>query len=330
MAAGIKAGRAALFTAALAACAASQAVQAQAYPNRPITLVSPYAAGGDSDLSGRNLANVAPKYLGQPLIMTNVVGASGVIGSQKVRSSPADGYTLLIARIGSQAILPALDSKMAYKWNDFTFLSVLELNPYVCVVKADAQARTMKELIDTLRANPGKLNYSSAGAGTIQHMGPQYIFNVAGLPGNAAEHVGYKGAGEATTALLGGQVQFMCTNMTTLGGHLKAGTMRALMTTTAERLKDLPDTPTARELGWPQLESLTGWSALYGPPGLPAEVVAKWTEAFRQIAQDRDWLSGNLAIGGIPAVRSPADTEKFAREQYELYEKLGAALNLRK
>jgi tripartite-type tricarboxylate transporter receptor subunit TctC len=330
MAAGSMAGKAMIFTATLAACVASTTIRAQAYPSRPITVISPYAAGGDSDLSGRNLANVVPKYLGQPMIMTNVVGASGTIGSQKVRGSPADGYTLLIARIGSQAIIPALDSKLTYKWNDFTFLSVLELNPYVCVVKADSPAKTMKDLIDQLRANPGKLNYSSAGAGTIQHMGPQYIFNITGLPPGAAEHVGYKGAGEATTALLGGQVQFMCTNMTTLGGHLKAGSMRALMTTTAERLKELPDTPTARELGWPQLETLTGWSALYGPPGLPAEVVAKWTEAFKQIAQDKDWLAGNVAIGGVPAVRSPADTEKFAREQYELYEKLGTTLNLRK
>jgi len=330
MAAGGITGRAILFTATLAACVVSTAVHAQAYPSRPITVISPYAAGGDSDLSGRNLANVVPKYLGQPMIMTNVVGASGTIGSQKVRSSPADGYTLLIARIGSQAIIPALDSKLAYKWNDFSFLSVLELNPYVCVVKADAPMKNMKDLIDTLRAQPGKLNYSSAGAGTIQHMGPQYIFNITGLPAGAAEHVGYKGAGEATTALLGGQVQFMCTNMTTIGGHLKSGTMRALMTTTSERLKELPDTPTARELGWPQLETLTGWSALYGPPGLPAEVVNKWTEAFKQIAQDPDWLKGNVAIGGVPAIRSPSDTEKFARDQYELYEKLGTTLNLRK
>ncbi|HEY4372184.1 MAG TPA: tripartite tricarboxylate transporter substrate binding protein [Burkholderiales bacterium] len=324
--------RACALVAALVTCTGmSGNTQAQAYPNHPITVVSPYAAGGDSDLSGRNLANVVSKYMnGQPMIMTNVPGASGTIGSQKVRAAAPDGYTLLIARIGSQAILPALDSTVPYKWNDFTFLSVLELNPYVCVVNASSPARTMKDLIGLLKAQPGKLNYSSAGTGTIQHMGPQYIFNVAGLPPGAAEHIGYKGAGEATAALLGNQVQFMCTNMTTLGGHLKSGTFRALMTTTHERLKDLPDTPTARELGWPQLELLTGWSALYGPPGLPAEVVNKWTDAFKQIAQDKDWLAGNAAIGGIPAVRSPAETEKFARAQYELYEKLGNTLGVRK
>jgi len=302
----------------------------QPYPNRAITLVSPFAAGGDSDLSARNLANAATKYLGQPVVVANVVGASGMIGSQKVRSSPPDGYNLLIARIGSQAILPALDTKTVYKWNDFTFLSVLELNPYLCVVRADSPLKTMRDLIDMLRANPGKLNYASAGAGTIQHMGPQYIFNVAGLSAGAAEHIAYKGGGDATAALLGGQVQFLCNNMTTIVAHIKAGTLRAIMTTTAERMKEIPDTPTARELGWPQLESLTGWSALYGPPGLPPEVVNKWTEAFRQIAADRDWIAGNAAIGGIAAVRSPTETEKFAREQYELYEKLANALGLRK
>jgi tripartite-type tricarboxylate transporter receptor subunit TctC len=324
-------GKRALLAAAGMLCAwLSPAALAQAYPARPVTLVSPFAAGGDSDLSARNLANVASRYLGQPVIVANVVGASGMIGSQKVRNGPADGYTLLIARIGSQAILPALDTTTPYKWNDFSFLSVLELNPYVCVVRADSSARTMKDLIDTLRARPGKLNYSSAGAGTIQYMGVEYIFNVAGLPANAAEHVPYKGGGEATTALLSGQVQFTCNNLTTIVAHIKAGTLRAVMTTTHDRLKELPDTPTARELGWPQLESLTGWSALYGPPNLPPDVTAKWTEAMKQIAQDRDWIAGNAILGGIPAVRSPAETEKFAREQYELYEKLAISLGLRK
>ena len=111
------------------------AAQAQPYPNRPVTLVAPYAAGGDSDASGRNLAAFAAKYLGQTLIVQNIVGASGVIGSQRVRTSAADGYTLLIARGGSQAINPALDSKTPYKWNDFTMLSLLDFNPVACVLE---------------------------------------------------------------------------------------------------------------------------------------------------------------------------------------------------
>ena len=305
------------------------AVHAQAYPTRTITLVAPFGAGGDSDFSGRNLAAVVPKYLGQQAIVVNQVGASGMIGSQRVRSSPPDGYTLLIARGGSQAIVPALDTKSPYKWNDFTFLSVLDLNPLVLVVKPDAPYKTLKELVDYMRANPGKLNYSTAGPSTTQNLSAQYLFQVMGLSKDAAVQVPYKSGGEATTAVLGNQVQFVFNNLTTMIGQIKAGTLRALLTTTAQRLKDLPDTPTARELGWPQLEALTGWSGLYGPPGLPAEVVTRWTEAFQKIAQDPDWLRGNDSIAGIPSIRSPAETEKFAREQYELYEKLGDLLGIR-
>ena len=129
---------------------------------------------------------------------------------------------------------------------------------------------------------------------------------------------------------LSGQVQFLCNNLPTLGGQLKAGTMRGLLTTTAERLKEYPDIPTARELGMEPLEAVMGWSGLYGPPGLPADVVAKWVDALKRIAQDPDWLRGNAGFGAIPAIRSPADTEKFAREQFEFYEKLGISLGLRK
>ncbi len=300
------------------------------YPNKPITVIAPFAAGGDSDLSARNLANVVPKHLGQPLVVVNRPGASGVIGSQQVRTSPVDGYTLLLARIGSQAITPALDPKTPYQWSDFTFLTVLELNPFVCVVKADAPWKSLTELIEEWKRNPGKLNYASAGEGTIQHLGPQLLFNIIGLSKDTAVHVPYKGGGEATTALIAGQVQFICNNLTTILSHIRNGAFRALMITTTQRLKELPDVPTARELGYPRLEAITGWSALYGPPGLSKDVVARWTEAMQRIAQDPDWLAGNVKIGGIPAVRSPEETEKFAREQYLLYEGLAYSLGLRR
>ena len=128
----------------------------------------------------------------------------------------------------------------------------------------------------------------------------------------------------------GGQVQFLCNNLSTLGGQLKGGTVRALFVTTAERLKEYPDIPTAREMGMPKMEQVMGWSGLYGPPGLPTEVVNKWVDTFKKLAVDPEWLKGNAGFGGVPAIRSPADTEKFAREQYEAYEKLGTTLGLRK
>ena len=318
-----------LCAAALLIVAASLSAHAQ-YPTRPITIIAPFSAGGDSDASGRNLAAVAVKYLGHPLIVQNIVGASGIIGSQRVRTSAADGYTLLIARGGSQAIVPALDTKSPYKWNDFTMISLLDFNPVACAVKSDSPYKTINDLLAALKANPGKLNYATAGPGTTQHMAVEVLLNAAGLPSNSAEGIGYKSGGETTSALLGGQVQFICNNLPTLGGQFKGGTMRGLLTTTTERLKEYPDIPTARELGLAQMEQVMGWSGLYGPPGLPPEVANKWAEALKKIAQDPDWIRGNAGFGAIPAIRSAADTEKFAKEQYELYEKLGTTLGLRK
>jgi tripartite-type tricarboxylate transporter receptor subunit TctC len=303
---------------------------AQSYPNKPITLIAPYAVGGDSDFSGRNLAAVASKIIGQSVVVQNIVGASGTIGSQRVRTSAPDGYTLLVSRGGSQAITPALDSSTPYKWNDFTFISLLDFNPVVCVVKPDAPYKTMKDLIDAIRANPGKLNYATAGPGTTQHLAVEVILSQLGLPSTAAMMIPYKGGGEATTALLGGQVQFICNNLTTMVGQIKGGAMRALVTSTPNRLKEFPDVPTAREMGIGNLEQVMGWSGLYGPPGLPAEVVTKWQAVLKEVAKDPNWLRGNDTVGAIPAIRSPQDTEKFAKEQFDLYSKLGTQLNLKK
>jgi tripartite-type tricarboxylate transporter receptor subunit TctC len=315
--------------AAALAFASMQAI-AQAYPSKPITFIVPFAAGGDSDLSGRNLAQHAAKYLNnQPIVVVNRVGASGSIGSMAVRTAPADGHTLLVARIATHAILPAIDTKTPYKWDEFTMFSLLELNPFVCVVKGDSPFKNMHALAATTRNEPGKLNFSTSGIGTIQNLGPQYFFTLVGLSKDAAVGIHYKGGGEVTTSLLGGQVHFACNNLTTILSHIKSGALRALMITTPERLKELPDVPTARELGWPEMEKITGWTALMGPPGLPREVTDKWAEVLAKIARDPDWIAGNARIGGIPAVRSPSETEKFVREQYELYERLATSLGIR-
>src|SRR5688500_10545172 len=308
--------------------AASGAGHAQ-YPTRNIQLVVPSTGGSDADLAARNLAQHASQYLGgQAIVVHNQPGASGAIGTLAVRKAAPDGYTLLLARIASQVILPATDRKTPYQWSDFTYLSVLETNPYVCAVRADAPWRTMKDLVEEARRQPGQLNFATVGAGTLQNFGPQYLFSLAGLPRDAAVGIPYKGSGELTTALLGGQVDFACSNLGALLGHLRAGTLRALMTTTREPLNELPDVPTARSLGWPQMENLAAWSSLAGPPGLPPEVVERWSAAMGELMRDPGWLAGNAKLGGIPSVRTPAETERFVREQYELYERLAQRLGL--
>ena len=312
----------------LAACAMTATAQTHPYPDQPVTLVIPFSPGGDADGAARALAMVAQKTLGQPLVPVNRAGASGGIGSIAVRNAKPDGYTLLIARVGSQAVLPALQPTAGYKWNDFTFIGLLELNPYVCVTRADSPVKTMKDLVDALKARPGKLNYSTSGPATILNFGPQLLFDLLKLGKDAAVQIAYKGGGEAALAVLSGDVDFSCGNLSSMVGNIKAGKLRPLVTTTPERLKDLPDVPTAREAGYLQLEAIVGWSALYGPPGMSKELVERWAAILSMAAKDSQWIGATEKAGSIPRVLSPAETEKFAAEQYAVYERLGRQLQI--
>jgi tripartite-type tricarboxylate transporter receptor subunit TctC len=302
---------------------------AQSYPTRPIQFVIPFAAGGDSDLSGRNVAQAASKYLNNtPIVAVNRVGASGAIAATLVRNAVPDGYTLLVARIATHAILPALDTKLPYKWNEFTMISMIELNPYVCFVRSDSPHKTAADLIGEIRRNPGKLNFSTAGVATSQNMAAQYLMTIAGLTKDHAVGIHYKSGGEVTTAVLGGEVNFACNNAPTVIPMAKAGRLRTLFVSPV-RIADLPGVPSAREAGYPDMEKIVGWTALMGPPKLPKAIVDRWSGVFARLAKDPDWQAGNARIGGVAAIRSPAATEQYVREQYELYDKLVTALGIR-
>jgi tripartite-type tricarboxylate transporter receptor subunit TctC len=312
----------------LAALALVSTPALAAYPDKPITLVVPFSAGGDADLAGRNLGAAAQGILKQPIVIVNRVGASGAIGSAAVKEAAPDGYTLLVARVGSNAVLPALQPSTPYKWSDFTFLGTLELNPFVCVVRAESPYRSLADLERALRASPGKLNYSSSGQGTILHLGTQLLLQAMKLPSDAALHVAYKGGNEAAVAVVSGDAHFGCGNLTSTIGLIKGGKLRALVTTTPERVADIPDVPTAREAGYPQLEAIVGWSALFGPANLPREVVQKWAETLKAVASDDAWKRGNEKFGGIPHVLGPAETERFVGEQFRVYQGLAKQLGL--
>jgi tripartite-type tricarboxylate transporter receptor subunit TctC len=317
------------FAVTVAFALAAGAAAAQGYPSKPITFVIPFAAGGDSDLSGRNLGAHASKYLNNvPIVAVNRTGASGAIGAMAVKNAAPDGYTLLVARIATHAILPALDSKLQYRWNDFTMLSLIELNPYICFVKGDSPYRTAADLVAAIKASPGKLNFSTAGIGTSQNMAAQYFMTLAGLTKDHAVGIHYKGGGEVTSAVLGGQVQFACNNAPTVIPQVKAGALRPLFVTPT-RLAEIPDAPSGVEAGFPEMNKIVGWTALMGPPGMPKEVVERWTDVFAKLAKDPDWQQGNARIGGIAAIRSAQETEKFVREQYELYDGLVRTLGIR-
>lgn len=304
------------------------AAGAQQYPTRPLLIVAPFGAGGDSDIAARNLAAVVPKYLKQNMVVVNKVGASGAIGSEYVKNASPDGYTFLLARVGSQATLPALKPDLGYKWNDFSFLGILELNPYVCAVVTASPVKSFGDLVDSIRKNPGKLKYSTAGVGTIHEMGPQLLFDAQKLGREAATQIPYKSGGEAATALLGRHVDFSCSNLGTVLNFIKNKQMRALVTTTPERFKDIPDVPTAKEVGYPALERIIGWSALYGPPKMDKKIITIWGDTLQKVGKDPQWINATEKIGSVPHIKTPEDTAAYVKEQYETYYKLGKSLNI--
>ena len=319
-----------LVAGAAAALLLASAVGAQDnYPSRPITLIAPYSPGGDADLAARNFAAAAQRALGQTVVVVNKTGASGVIGSAQVIAAPADGYTLLLARTGSQAILPAImPTNTKYKWDDYTFIGTLELNPYGCVVNAKSPYKRFEDLASAMRTQGKAMNFGTAGVLTTNDMGPRQLFKILKLTDQTPTQIPYKGTGEASMSLVAGQTEFACGSLGSFIALIKSGALRALMVTTAERLPSMPEVPTARELGYEDMEGIVGWSAVFGPPKMPAPVRDKLEAALRTIAKDPVWLAATAQTGSVPSIRTPDETRSFVQKQYQLYRSLGEQLNL--
>ena len=295
---------------------------AQGYPSRPITLISPYGTGGNADLAARALASVAQKYLGQPVIVVNRTGAGGIVGSQAVLDSAPDGYTLLLARVGSQAVAPALDPSTPYRWDAFTIISMLEIEPYICVVAGKSPYKTFQDLLNEIKTHPGKLTYASTGNTDASVVFPVKAFVTLGLGPDAALKVPYKGSGDTVTAVLGGHVDFACNGMNPYVGGIKSGDLRGLVVSTQARVPEAPDTPTAAEVGMPDLEVVSGWSALYGPPGLSKDFLGRWADVLVQTKKDPDWLAQVKKRGGVPSISTPEETKSYVEKQYNAYRAL--------
>jgi len=304
----------------------SSVALAEDYPSRPITLVIPYGPGGAADLSARLIAGNAPSTLGQSILPVNKAGAAGVTGSNFVINSKTDGYTLLSARVGSQMGVPAMNKTIPYKWDDFTIIGMTELNPFILTVSADSPYETFADFEKAVKEGT-EMTYSSAGVGTLLHIATAVMADAMGANPDSLTHVPYKGGGKARTAVVSGAVDFSWGNLSASAGALEAGQLRALAVTTTERFNTIPDVPTASEVGYPALEQIIGWSAIYGPPGLPDDVVAKWSETLDQLNENAAWLKLTKGLGNIVSIRNPEDTKAFVEKQYAVFdaaiEKLG-------
>src|SRR5437773_1762303 len=261
----------------------------QDYPAKPITIVVPFPPGGVAEIVGRPLAAIMEKSLKQPIVLINRAGAGGAVGMASVAKGPADGYTILMG-LSSISIFPVSDringKQPAYENSDFAPIALVTADPTILVVRTDGPYKTVKDLVEAAKANPGKINYSSSGVYGTLHVAMEIFANAAGIK---LFHVPYQGGGPAVTALLGGQVEASAQGPAAAIGQIRGGKFRALAGWSDKRLQLLPEIPTFRELGYDAEFYI--WSGVFVPAATPAPIVAKLRDAVREVANSAEFKS---------------------------------------
>ena len=284
------------------------AVNAQAaYPDRPIKLVVPYPPGGTTDLLARTLAPRLSERLGQPILIENRAGAGGVIGSQVVAKSPADGYTLVFGSIASHGILPAIQTPQPYDpIRDFAPVSLVAITPNVLLANVSAPAKNLSELIALAKSQPGKLNFGSTSLGGSPHMSGELLKSQAKIQ---MVHVPYKGGAPMLVDLMGGQISFAFDNLPSSIQHIRSGKVKALAVTTAKRWPHAPEIPTMAEAGLPGYES-SAWFGLLAPGNTPKAVVDLLQRHVSAILKQPEVEKIYLEQGAMPIGNT---SEEFVR-----------------
>ncbi|RWK68393.1 tripartite tricarboxylate transporter substrate-binding protein [Mesorhizobium sp.] len=292
------------FAAALAAAAAlySFAAGAQTYPERTITVVVPFSAGGPTDTVTRLVAEAMSKDLGQQIIVENVGGAGGTLGAGRVAQADPDGYTLLLHHIG-MATSATLYRKLAYDTlNSFEYVGLVTEVPMTIVGRKDLEPTDLKGLVDYAKANKDTVTVANAGIGAASHLCGMLFMSAIGTP---LVTVPYKGTGPAMTDLLGGQVDIMCDQTTNTTKQIQGGTIKAYAVTSPERLDVLPDVPTTTEAGLPEVQ-VGIWHGLYAPKGTPAEVTERLSKSLQVALKDQNVAARFAELGTKPSSEADA------------------------
>jgi tripartite-type tricarboxylate transporter receptor subunit TctC len=298
---------------AVAMCLASAGAAAQAYPEKPIRMITPYAPGGGSDTLARILGQKLLEAWGQPVVVDNRPGGGGIIGAETVARASPDGYTLLVTPSAVLTINPHLYSSLRYDtFRDFAPVTIASNSPYFLVVHPKIPAANVRELIAYAKANPGKMNYSSSGSGSSTHLAGVLFNQMAGID---IVHIPYKGAAPAIVDLLAGNIQMRFSSVVPVLPHVKSGRLRGIAISSARRYGPLPDLPTIAESGLPGY-TVESFYAVVAPAGTSRAIIAKLNAELVRNLKSAE-VAAHMAADGAEVIgSSPAELAKAMRDDY--------------
>ncbi|WP_286997306.1 MULTISPECIES: Bug family tripartite tricarboxylate transporter substrate binding protein [Comamonas] len=301
-----------LAAAALLATGMGAAVAQDGYPNKPLTMVVPFSAGGTTDILARIVGQALGQELGQTIIIENKPGAGGNIGAQQAARAKADGYTLFMGTVGTHAINQALYKKLPYDpIKDFTPLSRVANVPNLLVAHPSRPYKTVKEMIEYGKKHPNEITYGSPGSGASPHVSGALFQSMTGVE---LTHVPYKGSAPAISDLLGNQIAIMFDNMPSAIQHVRSGKLRPIAVTTAKRSPELPDVPTIAEAGVPGYEA-TSWFGLWSVAGTPQPVLDKLHASLTKVLKDPAVSKKIADQGGEVVIETPAQFDAFIKSE---------------
>ena len=311
----------------LACVALCWAVGASAqFPNKPIRMVVPFPAGGPTDIVARTVGQKLAEALGQPVIIDNRGGAGGVLGTEMVVKSPADGYTLLVGTISGLAVAMSLYPNHSYETlRDLAPITQAVTVTNIVVVHPSIPARSVKELLALARAKPGTLTYASSGNGTITNLAGELFKSLARVD---IVHVPFRGGAPALTALLSGEVSMSFENSLIVVPHIKSGKVRALAVTGAKRSRSAPELPTVAEAGLPGY-SASGWYGFVAPAATPKEIIARLASELNRILKQPDVIERLSSQGAEPVGGTPAEFTAFIQTEIDKWAKLVKSANMK-
>jgi tripartite-type tricarboxylate transporter receptor subunit TctC len=315
-----------LLSIAAATAFAPAVLRAQAYPAKPIKLLVGFPPGGNIDFAARTIQPALEAALGQPVVIDNKPGVGGVLAATELSRAAPDGYTLLIANTGPFAIAPYLQPKMPYDpLKQFSYIGQIAEGSYIAATRADHPAKDLKQFVEWAKANPKLANYASGGNGSSTHMNGELLNSVSGLD---LLHVPYKGSAPAIQDLIGGQAQLLIDAGSVLLPQIKGGKLKALAVTGTQRDANLPDVPTARELGLAGMESV-GFQGLVAPAGLPKPVLDRLSGELAKVLAMPDIKARFAAAGSEVHHRAPAEFASFVKADNEKWAALIKKRNIK-